>query len=89
MPKGAAWRKNPIPLIVGQDGLPVHPGAVAGKTPAFAPPCTNHSMCTGMGDGDVHFFTGGLEIVDTLQIPADLPAGHYGKKPTSCSSGHA
>merc|ERR1712228_838301 len=67
VPGGHAWVKNPIPITCGTAGLPGPPGA-----PAFPPKCTNTSMCTGW-----QWFSEGMELVDFVRIPADLPAGEY------------
>lgn len=69
-PPGSQWRKNPIPLMNCEAGLPGPCGQ-----PAFPPKCTNHSMCTGMTDGD--HTVSSMVIVDRVRIPDGLPGGDY------------
>lgn len=69
-PPSSQWVKNPIPLLGCGDGLP---GPC--KVPEFQPLCTNTTMCTGFGDGDVT--NSRMVLVDYVKIPNDIPAGDY------------
>jgi hypothetical protein len=72
VPAGYAWRKNPIPLLGNTAGVPGESGV-----PSFPPPCTNTTMCTGGVDGDQSAMVHLMEVVDTLQIPPQMPGGEY------------
>ena len=72
VPKGYAWRRNPIPITGGHAGLP---GPV--NVPSFQPPCKNHSWCIDDQDGRCSGIHCAPEIVDFVKIPSDVPAGEY------------
>jgi len=71
-PQGHAWRRNPIPVLGGADGIPGPE-----NVPSFPPPCKDHSWCTNDQDGGCTGVHCAPEIVDFLRIPPDLPAGQY------------
>jgi len=72
VPAGYGWRRNPIPILGGSDGVP---GPM--HVPSFPPPCKNHSWCTNDQDGYCSGLHCAPEIVDFVEIPANLPAGEY------------
>ena len=72
VPKGYAGRRNPIPILGGHAGLP---GPV--NVPSFPPPCANQSWCVGYQDGSCSGIHCAPEIVDSIQIPSEVPAGDY------------
>jgi hypothetical protein len=72
VPKGYAWRRNPIPISGGHAGLP---GPV--NVPSFPPPCSNHSWCIDDQDGSCTGVHCAPEIVDFVKIPVGLAAGEY------------
>jgi hypothetical protein len=73
MPQGYAWRRNPIPILGGDAGLPGPAGV-----PSFPPPCADYAKCTGDQDGGKNSSVfANMEIVDHVRIPSELPAGEY------------
>merc|ERR1712232_243883 len=68
LPAGSTWAMNPIPCDMS-------------GTPSFAPRCEEIPNCGNISDVNHCRCTGAmlynLEIVDYVQIPAELPPGEY------------
>lgn len=71
LPKGSMWAKNPIPSNETGPGM----FAPSCEEVADCDPSIDNSKCLCSGPSDPGFGT--LEIVDQLEVPAELPAGEY------------